>query len=163
MDDEETPTRRVDRWLARGAGVTTGLAVVTLVVSLLLGVEAVATTAAPYYALVGPVVGVGTLVVVAMLARGMLAVTGRSVAGRRSTGTVSLLRAVAFVTELGVVAAGAATVGWGFGMARVLSGPGVAAPVPDARVVYGLFGLFVLVVGSLPVYFRAARRARGTE
>ena len=160
MDDGETATRRVDRWLARGAGATTGLAVVTLFVSLVVGVDAVATTAVPYYTLVGPVVGAGALVVVAMLARGVLALTERSVAGRRSTRTVSLLRALAFVAELGVVAAGAATVGWGFGLARVLRGPGVAAPIPDARVVYGLFGLFVLIVGSLPVYFRAARRAR---
>lgn len=162
MGDGETPARRLDRWLARGAAATTALATLTLLVSLFLGVEAVATAAAPYYALVVPAVAAGALVVVAMLSRAALAVRRWRASPRRSTRAVSLLRSVAFVVELGVVVVGAAAVWWGFGVGDALRAGGPVA-VPSARVVYGPFGLFVLVVGCLPVYFRSARRVRYTR
>lgn len=160
MGDGETRGRRLDRWLARGAAATTAVAALTLLVSLLVGVDAVATTVALYYALVAPAVAAGALVVVVMVGRGTLVLREwRAVPARRTT-AVSLLRSLAFVVELGVVVGGVATVGWGFGLARVLAGGGATPPIPDARAVYGPFGLFVLVVGCLPVYFRSARRAR---
>lgn len=157
----DTTARRFDRLLAGGSVVAVLAATVTLGASLAVGVGTVATTAALYYALVVPVVAAGALVVVGMLARAALVVArwrGESPVG---AGATASLRAMAFAVELAVVAGGVVAVGWGFAVGRLLGGGGPSVLVPDARVVYGLFGLFVLVVGCLPVYFRSTRRAEG--
>jgi len=156
MDDGETPARRLDRWLARGAGATTTLATLTLFVSLVVGVEIVATTALSY-ALVVPAVAAGALVVAAMVARATLVLLRGRVAARRAS-AVALLRSLAFGVELVVVVCGVVAVGWGFDVGGAVDGRPTTAP--SERVVYGAFGLFVLIVGTLPVYFRAARRIR---
>jgi hypothetical protein len=160
MSDATAAGRRLDRLLAGGSVAAVVAATVTLGASLFVGVGTVATTAALYYALVVPVVVAGALVVAAMLTRAAL-VVGRWRGGTTAgTGPAALLRAMAFAVELAVIAGGVVAVGWGFAVAPTVAGPRAGAAVAPETVVFGLYGLFVVVVGCLPVVARSSRRAR---
>jgi len=155
--------RRLDRLLAGGSVAAVLAATVTLGASLAVGVGTVAKTAALYYALVVPVVAAGAVVVVGMVARAALVVARLRDGSLEGAGATASLRAMAFAVELAVVAGGVLAVGWGFAVAPTVAGLRAGASVAPETAVFGLYGLFVVVVGCLPVLARSSRRVRRAE